>query len=62
MNHSLLTKPEVARELKVTVRCLENWMRDRRIAYVKCGSAVRFTREAVEAFKQASTVQAQSEK
>jgi excisionase family DNA binding protein len=57
MSSDLQTKKEVARELKVSMRCLENWMSSRRIAYVKCGTAVRFTREAVDAFKKAHTVE-----
>jgi len=57
-NETLLTKSEVARQLKVSVRCLENWMRDRRIAYLKCGAAVRFTREAVDNFKRSFTIEA----
>lgn len=58
MPTKLLTKKEVARELKVSVRCLENWMRDRQIAYIKCGAAVRFSVAALEEFQRTHTVTA----
>lgn len=62
MNTQMLTKKEAARQLKVSVRCLENWMRDKRIAYVKCGAAVRFTTEALLDFQRSFTIQPGSQK
>ena len=38
----LLTKHELATRLKVTVRCLENWMRDGRLPFLRIESVVLF--------------------
>ena len=38
----LLTKRELAKKLKVSVRTLDDWMRRGRIAYLKIGKTVRY--------------------
>jgi predicted DNA-binding transcriptional regulator AlpA len=46
----LLRKPDVARALSLSVRSLEEQMRQRKIPYRLIGGAVRFTQEDVRAF------------
>lgn len=59
MNKSeLLTKQEAARELRVCVRTIENFMRARRLAFVKLGKAVRIKRTDLESLTQRHTVKA----
>jgi excisionase family DNA binding protein len=38
----LLTKGELARRLRVSARTVDNWMRSRRIPFIKAGKTVRF--------------------
>lgn len=54
----LLTKQEVAKRLRKTTRSVNEYMRTRRISYLKIGKTVRFTPEAVEQFLKAHTVHA----
>lgn len=53
---TLLTKPEAARELRVCVRSLENFLKARRLSYVRLGRAIRIERAEIQRFKQALTV------
>lgn len=55
---ALLTKPEVAKLLRVTTKTVERYMAQRRLPYIKLGRTVRFERAAVEALKQRFTVMA----
>lgn len=52
----LLTKPEVARLLRVRSKTIERFMSQRDLPYIKLGRLVRYERAAVEAFKQRLTV------
>ncbi len=54
----LLTKADAARELRVCVRTLENWLKARRLSFIKAGRCVRIERNELERFKQSLTVQA----
>lgn len=54
----LITANELARELKVTERFVRRMVAERRIAYIKAGRCVRFTREAVEEYKRRNTFEA----
>lgn len=54
----LLTKPEVARLLRVRSKTIERFMSQRELPYIKLGRLVRYERAAVEAFKQRLTVAA----
>jgi len=56
----LLTKKEASRELRLSVRTLENFMRARRLAYVKLGRCVRIQRSELERLKQTFTIEAVS--
>jgi excisionase family DNA binding protein len=38
----LLTKRELAGRLRVSTRTVDDWMRAKRLAYLKCGKTVRF--------------------
>ena len=49
LNESLLTYQEVADILHIKPQTLRAWVSAKRIPYVKLGTAVRFTREQVEA-------------
>ncbi len=51
----LITADELAKELKVTPRFIRRIVAERRIAYVKVGRCVRFTREAIEDYKRRNT-------
>lgn len=55
---SLLTKADAARELRVCVRTLENWLKARRLSFIKAGRCVRIERIELERFKQSLTIQA----
>ena len=55
---SLLTKQEVAQNLKVCLRTVENLMAAKRIEYLRIGRAVRITPEALARFKQSLTIEA----
>jgi excisionase family DNA binding protein len=44
-----LTKPELAAQYSVTVRTVTNWMRARRVPYLKIGRIVRFDSDQVRA-------------
>lgn len=44
-----IDKREVARRLKKTVRCLDNWMRDGRVVYYRVGRSVLFKWSEIEA-------------
>lgn len=39
---SLLTKRELAERLRVSTRTVDEWMRQKRLAFLKCGKTVRF--------------------
>ncbi len=43
-----MTKEELAHYLGVTVRTIDNYMRHRRLPFLKIGRAVRFDRQRVE--------------
>lgn len=45
--NTTLTKAEVAVFLRITVRTLDNWMRDGLVPYYKIGKLVRFHTEDV---------------
>jgi excisionase family DNA binding protein len=51
----LLTRVEVARELHVSVRTVDNLRDTNAIAHLRVGGAVRFTRAAVEEFIRSRT-------
>jgi len=55
---SLLKKPQVAKELSVCNRSVDNLIRARALAFVRIGRSVRFERSAVEAFKASRRVNA----
>ena len=38
----LLEKPETAKRLKISTRCLDQWMRAGRVPFLKIGKTVRF--------------------
>ena len=38
----LIEKPETARRLRVSTRTLDDWMRTRKVPYLKIGKTVRF--------------------
>jgi excisionase family DNA binding protein len=52
----LVTKPEAARELRVCVRSVENFLKARRLSYVKMGRSVRIERSEIQRFKESLTV------
>jgi len=41
-DHELLDKTETAKRLKISTRCLDEWMRSGRVVYLKIGKTVRF--------------------
>ena len=45
--YKLITKRELALECRCSVRCLDNWMREGLIPYLKVGRSVRFQLDAV---------------
>ena len=45
MKDVFLTKIEAAQLVRISVRSLENWMRQGRIPYLKIGRTVRFPRD-----------------
>ncbi len=51
-----ITKQQVAEQFGVSVRTVEEWMASGRIAYLKMGRLVKFTRAHVEAFEKAHTI------
>ena len=53
-----LNKRQVAKHLLISQRHLENLMRSRSIEFFRAGTAVRFTREAVQRFRESRTVKA----
>jgi len=44
------TKPQVARKLQVTVRTIDQWMRDGRLPFFRINRTVRFSPEDVAEF------------
>ena len=58
MLDTLYTKTEVAKCFKLSERTLSNWMKMRRIEYLKIGSSVRFTNEAILNMKEKLAVRA----
>lgn len=54
----LLTKPEVAKILRVTPRSVEKYMKERRLRFIKLGHSVRFERSSVDDLKRQFTVEA----
>ena len=57
----LMTLPEAASLLRLTVSTLRSWVLRRKIAYVKVGRLVRLRRVDVEALVEASIVPARTE-
>jgi excisionase family DNA binding protein len=55
---TLLKKPQVAKELSVSDRTVDNLMRAKALAFVRIGRAIRFERSALEAFKNSYRVNA----
>lgn len=55
---TLLTKSQAAKSLSVCVRTIENFMRDRRMSFIKLGKSVRIDPAEIERLKQTFTVQA----
>lgn len=55
---TLLTKTQAAKSLSVCVRTIENFMRDRRLSFIKLGKSVRIDPTEIERLKQTFTVQA----
>lgn len=43
----LLSKKQVAQRLSISTRTLDEWMRSRRLPYLKIGKTVRFSWETV---------------
>ena len=39
----LLSVPEFASEIRVTVACVRRWVLERRISYIKCGRLIRIS-------------------
>lgn len=56
----LKTRPDVARELSVSLRTIDNLLAARAIECIRINGAVRFSPAAVERFKQSRTVIAAS--
>ena len=54
----LKTRQEVARELNVSLRTIDNLIAGRAIEVIRINGAVRFSPAAVEKFKQSRTVTA----
>ena len=55
---SLLKKPQVAKELNICQRTVDNLMRAKALAFVRIGRAVRFEPSAVQAYKNSYRVNA----
>ena len=55
---SLLKKPQVAKDLNVCQRTVDNLMRAKALAFVRIGRAIRFEPSAVEAYKNSYRVNA----
>lgn len=56
-------KPQFARRVSVSVRCVDNWIRDRRIPFLKIGRAILIPhREAVETLNRKYRLNARGEK
>jgi excisionase family DNA binding protein len=53
---AMLTKPEVAKLLRVSTKTVERYMLDRRLPFIKLGRTVRFTREGVADLKRRFSV------
>lgn len=58
---ALWTKSDVAERLGVTVRTINNWIAQNRIAYIKIGRNVRFRPSDVEDYIQRNTIEAETE-
>ncbi|HWB02802.1 MAG TPA: helix-turn-helix domain-containing protein [Verrucomicrobiales bacterium] len=58
MSAQTFTKKDLAKELRVSIRSIENWMRTRQIDFLRLGKTIRFEVAAVEKFKKSRTVQA----
>ena len=55
---SLLKKPQVAKELSVCERTVDNLMRAKALAFVRIGRSIRFERSALDAYKNSYRVHA----
>jgi excisionase family DNA binding protein len=58
----LVTLPEAAERLGVSVKCLRAWVWRRTISYVKVGRSVRIAEETIEKIIQRGTVPALEER
>jgi len=56
--NQLLKKPEVAAQLAVSVRSINNLIRQKALEVIRFNGAVRFSPAAVERFKRAHTIEA----
>jgi excisionase family DNA binding protein len=57
-DQKLKTRQEVARELSVSLRTVDNLIASRAIEFIRINGAVRFSAAAVAKFKQSRTVTA----
>ena len=51
-------KKEAARDLKISLRHLDNLLHARALDYLKIGRSVRITPQAIQRFKESRTVRA----
>lgn len=59
LEQKFVTKAQLARRYAVTLRTITNWMRARRVSYVKLGRVVRFDPAQADAeLRRAGLVQA----
>lgn len=49
LSAGLLTKDEIAKLCQVTTRCVDNWMKEKKIPFLKIKTVCRFRWPAVEA-------------
>lgn len=54
-----LTIEQAAAYLNVTVRCIRQWIEDKRIEHVKMGKYVRFRKQYLESWVEKNTIKAQ---
>jgi len=47
VSDALLTKGEIARRLRLSLRTIDEWMRTKHLPYIKAGRTVRFRWEDV---------------
>jgi excisionase family DNA binding protein len=57
-NDTLMTKAEVARDLRVCVKTVEHLMKTRQLAVMRIGRAVRIERAELQRMKKARTEEA----